>query len=95
MFPLEEAGLRRESYEEVFIALTSEDCSARHIGCAWVAGIGEQSRGGRRTPQEIRKGVYCLSGRRIVSVPGAKPQRNTAWAHKDELMACKIVYQTL
>ena len=93
-FPLLEAGLRHESYEEVFLTLSTEACECqRKHGYAYVAGIGERSRGGRTPPSQIKKGVYTLSGRRAIGSQGGA-RLNEAWVKRSEedLLACKIVY---
>jgi hypothetical protein len=90
-FNLEDAGVRLESYEEVFIVLTTEKCESRaKKGHAWVSGIGEQSRRGE-VPHELRKGIFALSGRRVLG-KGKKSFLNDQWEKQSDIMACKIVY---
>ena len=84
-------GVRLESYEEVFIVLTTEKCESRaKKGHAWVSGIGEQSRRGE-VPHELRKGIFALSGRRVLG-KGKKSFLNDQWEKQSDIMACKIVY---
>ena len=87
-FNLEDAGLRLESYEEVLIALTTENCESRSKkGHAWVSGLGEHNQRGQ-VPYELRKGIFALSGRRVLG----KGKMNCKWEKLSDVMACKIVY---
>lgn len=71
----------------------------------WVAAIGAHSQSqlatGVRVPDEIRKGVFCLAGRRkkprtkrqLFQVEVARPaSAQEIWAPSDDLLACRIVY---
>jgi len=69
----------------------------------WVASIGAHSQAHNskaRVPHEIRKGVFCLPGRRkkpktkkqLLLNFGRPNSPQEIWAPADDLLACKLVY---